>query len=198
MKKALSLLSLACLLAAGIPAAEAATLLRGDCTVLTGPLQNRCLRRSERSADDVNAKEYRMENRDVIEERRLLRRSDLQERGLAPATKSIEKLREERKEDLKNRRAETNENFQMRHDQSEVRLKNLMEERSKQLRSRFESVPGTEVMEKGELRSRAKRLHERSQIRRDGIKRAHEACSGIGATERLKCMEEQREASGSN
>ncbi|KKW37533.1 MAG: hypothetical protein UY85_C0051G0010 [Candidatus Peribacteria bacterium GW2011_GWB1_54_5] len=178
MEKTFSLLATVSILCTAIPTSFAATLTRGDCNTLIGPAQNRCLRMQERKSEPTDAKQWRMENSNLIQERRLLRRPETGGRSKT-ITKSVEKLREESIEDLRQGRLDWRETLQ--------------QERMNALRTRFSSTPRSTALDQSELRSRSERQHDRTQTRRDAIKRAHEACRDVSATERQQCLRQVRD-----
>ncbi|KKW40098.1 MAG: hypothetical protein UY87_C0028G0006 [Candidatus Peribacteria bacterium GW2011_GWC2_54_8] len=183
MEKTFSLLATVSILCTAIPTSFAATLTRGDCNTLIGPAQNRCLRMQERKSEPTDAKQWRMENSNLIQERRLLRRPETGGRSKT-ITKSVEKLREESIEDLR---------FQDRYEQRDDWRETLQQERMNALRTRFSSTPRSTALDQSELRSRSERQHDRTQTRRDAIKRAHEACRDVSATERQQCLRQVRD-----
>lgn len=177
--------------AINIPTGHALQLLRGDCEKLIGTPKNRCIRMQSRKAETIDTRQSRMQNSDLIRKRRLLRRADIG--GVSTGQKSIEQLRKDRREDLRNRRSEMQSNFQHRYDQRNERAELEQQRRNTMLRSRFSQTGETEIVDRSELRSRNRRLHERSQSRRQAIKRAHEMCKSYGIGERQECLRKVRE-----
>lgn len=192
MKKTFSLLAAVSVLCTAIPTSFAATLTRGDCNTLIGPAQYRCLRMQERRSEPTDAKQWRMENSNLIQERRMLRRPETGGRSKT-ITKSVEKLRKESIEDLRQGRLRMQSNFQDRYEQRDDWRETLQQERMNALRIRFSGPPRTTALDQSELRSRSERQHDRTQTRRNAIKRAHEACKDVSATERQQCLLQERE-----
>jgi hypothetical protein len=193
MKKGFSLLCIVTILFATAPISFAAALTRGNCNTLIGPAKSRCERRQARASEAPNARRERIQSNDLIRQRRLTRRADIG--GISDSSiKSIEQLRQDNIESLRKRRVQTQSNFQHRYDERRSRLEMQRKQRVNELRSRFSSVRrNTQGVDRSVLRGRSQRLHGRSQSRRDAIKRAHNACSDLGAGARIQCLQRVRD-----
>ena len=190
MKKTLSFLCIFVVLIITTPTSFAANLMRGDCDTLIGPKKTSCLRRQQRQSSATDAKSWREQNSDLARQKRTARRADIG--GRSATSKSLETLRKEHIEELRNQRLKTQSGAQHRYDERKARREEQKEERLSKLKLRYGSTRQNVQAEKSQLRSRSQRLRDRSQTKREAIRQAHEECKALGVGERLQWLQRAR------
>ena len=147
-----------------------------------GILRTKCLREGR------SVKEHKAKNRELIKERRLLRRGD---RPTGPERGS-ESLRRLKKKELKERRRASRNEGNRRIRQKKSRMQDFRNKRKELLRERIDQVPTRKTLTKAQARNSSRRQHDRTQKKRQAVKKAHEACKEVRGRDRLTCLRENR------